>query len=43
MVTMKAVSNWSMADFKDIETFEDLIWWHNKTIEQYNKLNSTKE
>lgn len=39
MVTMKSVANWSLQDFKDIQTLDDLIWWHNQTIAQHKLLN----
>lgn len=39
MVEMKAVSNWSMADFDSIDTVEDLIWWHGETIKKHSLIN----
>ena len=37
IATMKHLEDWSFADLEQIETLDDLIWWHNKVVENYNK------
>lgn len=37
MFTMMSLGNWSLSEFKAIDTLDDLLWWHNKIVEDHNK------
>lgn len=37
MLTMKMLGSWSLSEFKDMETLDDLLWWHNRTVQEHNK------
>lgn len=41
MITMKSLGGWSFSDLKEIETLDDLLWWHNETVKNYNKTQQT--
>jgi len=36
MGIMKFLGNWTLQEFQLIESFDDLIFWHNDTIKHYN-------
>lgn len=37
MADIMTVWSWSLGDFDRLETWEDLVWWHNKAIDMHNK------
>lgn len=40
MSELKAIG-WSMADLRELETFEDLLWWHQDAIKQHNRIHGS--